>query len=100
MNETTCDKANSVMTEEDYKKAQELRDKPFAELTTDQKIDRLVDSVRGLRYTTQRVSELENKINKLYNHLHADGKVVTDIKSNEFGGALCGTGTLMKDPLN
>lgn len=78
------------MSEEDYKKAQELRNKPFAELTTDQKIDRLVETVRGLRYTTQRVSELEDKINKLYNHLHTDGKVVTDIKQQGCSlGATC-----------
>ena len=88
------------MSEEEWKKQQEIRNKPFAELTTEQQIQRLRESARSIKYLGAQVNKIEGMVNKLYNHTHVDGKVVADIKSSDLMGSISSCGSIMKDPLD
>lgn len=94
MNPTT-----TPVTDEERKAYIALRNKPFADLTTDQKIGRLVEEVRNGRYIVGRVAELEQQVLRLKKHTHSEGKVVIDIESND-GCGLKFAGASIRDLLS
>jgi ketol-acid reductoisomerase len=75
--------------------------KPFAELTLEEKVERLATELRNGRYLVSRVAELEQKLRRLERHSHSEGgKVVVEINDinnslNSLG--MCGVQT--RDPL-
>lgn len=78
-----------------------LRNKKFAELTDSQKIDRLLEAVRNMRYWPSRVSQLESRLRQFETHQHGiDGKAMLPTQNIFSGGMECGSvGSSMMDPL-
>lgn len=78
------------MTTEDYKKQQELDSRAFQDLTTEEKIGRLVRVIKEtnntIGYAFNRIATLEDENRKLKQHEHnSNGDVVIKISSNNTG---------------
>lgn len=89
---------NQIMTAEQRQAKQELDAKSFSEITTDQKIDRLVEIIEHLQqtlgYQSRTINELFKKNDLLMKHSHNEnGKIVIDIdlvRNSLNGNDTCG----------
>lgn len=78
------------MTTEEFKKQQELDSRAFQDLTTEEKVGRLVRVIKDLERTLSssfnRIAILEDENRKLKNHEHnQNGDVVININNNNNG---------------
>lgn len=88
MNETSTPIGTQALSPEAFKAMKELANKPFAELTSDQKIDRLVEEIRQMRHLNSRIYGLEEQLRKMQKHDHVNGKVVIELTDNYGLGGL------------
>lgn len=78
---------STSMTSEEMKKQQELDSRAFQDLSTEEKIVRLVrvikDLERSFSYSLNRIASLEQENNRLKNHEHnQNGDVVIKINNH------------------
>ena len=86
------------MTTEEYAEIRRIAGLSFAELTSDQKIERLRQQLMQFDYVKNQVYQLENKIRKMENHSHQDGKIV--VPFNGYSGGLGELGAVNANFLN
>lgn len=82
--------ANEKMNEEQEKKLAETRmlmEKPWDECTDEERVKKLRMELLNQRYLVNRIMRLERNINKLKNHQHLDGKIVT-VLTEEYSGEI------------
>lgn len=76
--------------------------KTFADCTTDEKLDRIAQVLRGVRQAQAYQQGLEYKVNALNNHQHGtDGRVLVPLAPSGLGGTVS-SGMALKsnfDPL-
>ena len=85
------DLASSNKSDKEWEARQKLANTPFAELTSEQKIDRLVEYVRSFEYIINRVVSLEGKVNQLERHSHNEqglAMAVFENKNRTFNAAI------------
>ena len=86
MNDTEQSEAPS----KEWEEKRRIAGLPFAELTVDQKFERVTQYVRQFEYATNRIATLENQVRQLQTHSHNEYGVVVPINSNGLGGVLSG----------
>ena len=73
-----------TMGNEEYKKLQETLNKPWAEATVEEKLEKVRDELTQLGYLMGRLSNIELEVSKLKKHSHQDGKLVIPLEDNLF----------------
>lgn len=83
----------------EYHKRQSMFDKPWAESTVEEKLEKIKEELTQLGYMSHSLNSLTSDVSKLKNHLHADGKVVIPVNDNSLGLARATLGVSRRNNL-
>lgn len=93
--ETTSQSEESRLNDKKvWAEKRRIAELPFAELTVDQKFERVINAISDFQYITNRVAQVETKIHHLSNHSHNEQGVVVSINSVNNSSGLGGVAKL------
>lgn len=78
------------MSNEEYKKLQATLDKPWAEATVEEKLEKIRQELIQLGYLSNRANANDMEIAKLKKHSHQDGKLVIPLDDMQLNNVLSG----------
>ncbi len=81
-------KADREAEEARWAEERRVNELPFAELTVDQKFERMTNYMRGFDYWRNKVSTLERELTRFKKHSHNGSEVVIPIDFDRHGGEL------------
>lgn len=71
---------------EEHKKRLAILEKPWADCSVEEKLDKVREELVQLGHITWSISNLQNEVAKLKEHDHKDGKVVIPLNANVLNG--------------
>lgn len=83
-------KLSAGMTSEEYQKRIATLEKPWAEATIEEKLEKVREELIQLGHMSYSISNNTQEIQKLKEHSHQDGKIVVPLTSPNLGIGLVG----------
>jgi hypothetical protein len=86
MNPTTSGAVKDSISNEDYKKRMEILEKPWADCSVDEKLEKIKNELIELSHMSWSINNLQNEIAKLKEHDHKDGRIIIPINRSALNG--------------